>query len=372
MPDTRDYYEVLDVKRDFSEDQIKQAYRKLALKFHPDRNQGDKEAEQKFKEISQAYDVLSDGEKRRKYDQFGHDGLKGYAPRDFGSFENIFEAFGDVFGGGDSFFSDIFGVGGRGRRRSRQGTSLRVEVQIDLAEAASGCTKELEVWRDELCGNCGGSGAREGSKPEACETCGGRGAVMRSTGFFSVQQTCPRCAGQGKWIRNPCRSCRGKGTQQKKAKLKVTIPAGIEDSTRLRMTGQGEPSREGGSPGDLFCDVFVKAHSFFERHGSDVVCQIPIPFKMAVMGGEIEVPTLDGRGTLKIPKGTQSGQLLRIRSAGIRRLNGRGRGDQIVSVVVEVPKKTTRRQEELLEEFDEIEDGKKGRKTIWDKIFGER
>ena len=371
MADKRDYYEILGVSRNVSEEDIKQAYRKLALKYHPDRNPGDKETEQKFKEISQAYDVLSDTEKRRKYDQFGHDGLRGYATRDFGSFEDIFSAFSDIFGD-ESFFGDFFGVGRRRKRGPRKGASLRIELEIDFKEAAFGCEKEVELYRRERCDTCSGSGAKPGTSPETCSDCGGRGATLRSAGFFSLQETCRRCGGSGQTIKHRCGKCRGEGQLRNKADITIQIPAGIEDSTRMRLAGQGEPSPGGGPSGDLYVDVYVKPHEFFKREGNDILCLLPIPFATAAMGGEVEVPTLDGKGTLKIPHGTPSGQLLRIRKAGIPDLNGRGRGDQIVRVVVEVPDKLTKRQEELLREFLEIEEKKRNKKGFWEKFFGEK
>lgn len=369
MSEKRDYYEILGVDRSASQDDIKQAYRKLALKFHPDRNAGDKEAESRFKEISQAYDVLSDPEKRGPYDQFGHEGLRGFATRDFGSFEDIFSAFSDIFGD-EGLFGDLFGIGRRPRRR--KGASLRVEMEISFEEAASGCEKMIQLVRREACGKCGGSGAKPGTSPEACGACGGRGAVMRSAGLFSVQQACGRCEGTGRIVREPCGTCRGAGITREKPEIAIKIPAGIEDGTRLRMSGQGEPSPDGGSPGDLYCDIYVKAHPFFQRHGHDVVCEVPVPFAVAAMGGEIEVPTLEGRGKLKIPRGTPSGQLLRIRNAGIAGRNGRGRGDQIVRVVIDVPAKLTKRQEELLREFAELEEKQRDKKGFWNRLFGEK
>ncbi len=364
MADRADYYELLGVDRKATTDEIRKAYRNQALKYHPDRNPGDKESEKKFKEISGAYDVLSDPEKRKKYDLYGHEGLQGYATRDFqnASFEDIFETFSDIFGD-QSLFGDIFGVG-RGRR-VRRGTSLRVEVVIDLSEAASGVRKTIELWRHESCGTCRGTGARGGSKPEACSSCGGRGAVMRSAGFFSVQQTCPTCRGEGRVVRDPCADCRGAGVVRRKRDIEIDIPTGIEDSTRLRLAGQGEPSHDGGPSGDLFVDVFVKGHDFFKREGEHLYCEIPVGYAQAVLGAELEVPTLDGKVALEIPKGTQSGQLLRVKGHGVNRLNGRGKGDLFVRVTVRVPAKTSKRQEELLRELAKIEEEAEGKKGFW-------
>ncbi|MBI2901178.1 MAG: molecular chaperone DnaJ [Planctomycetes bacterium] len=369
MAEKADYYVVLGVARTATTDEIRKAYRNLALKYHPDRNPGDKEAERKFKEISQAYDVLSDPEKRKKYDAYGHEGLQGFATRDFqsASFEDIFETFSDIFGD-ESLFGDIFGVGRR--HRSRRGTSLRVELVVDLKEAASGVRKTIELWRQENCASCGGSGAKPGSSPETCRSCGGRGAVMRSAGFFSVQQTCPTCGGSGRVVRDPCGECRGAGVVRRKREIEVNIPAGIDDGTRLRLAGEGEPSRDGGQAGDLFVDVFVKAHEFFKREGEHLYCEIPVSYAQAALGGQIEVPTIDGKATLDVPHGTQSGQLLRAKGQGLQRLNGRGRGDLFVRVSVHVPAKLTKRQEELLREFAGIEEEQNGKKGFWKWITG--
>lgn len=366
-----DYYELLGIGRSATTDEIRKAYRNLALKLHPDRNPGDKEAEKKFKEISQAYDVLSDPEKRKKYDTFGHEGLQGYATRDFqsASFEDIFEAFGDIFGGEESIFGDIFGVG-RGRGGRRRGTSLRVEITLDLKEAATGVRKTIELWRHERCGACGGSGAKPGTKRESCSTCGGRGAVMRNAGFFSVRQTCPTCGGQGEVVRDPCSECRGDGMVRRKREIEVDIPAGIEDGTRMRLAGEGEPSRDGGTPGDLFVDVYVKPHEFFKREGEHLYCEVPITYAQAALGGEIEVPTLETKAVLEVPKGTQSGAVLRVKGQGVRRLNARGQGDLYVRVTVQVPTKLTKRQEEILREFSKLEEEQNGKKGFWKWFSG--
>ena len=371
MEEKSDFYQLLGVERNAGVDEIRSAYRKLALKYHPDRNPGNKEAEKKFKEISEAYDVLSDEQKRRLYDTHGHEGLRGTAHRDFqhASFEDIFETFGDIFGD-SSLFGDFFGMGrGRGRRAARRGASLRVEMEIDFKEAAFGTKKTVELVRQETCGACGGSGAKPGTSAATCSTCGGRGAVARSAGFFSIQQTCPACGGEGKRVTHPCGECRGQGLLRAKREIEIAIPAGIEDSTRMRLGGQGEHSRDGGPPGDLYCDIFVKPHPFFKRDGNDVYCELPLSYAQMAMGGETEVPTLEGQGTLRIPRGTQSGSLLRMRGLGVAGLNGRGRGDQIVRVVVAVPTKLNRRQEELLEEFRKIEQEQAGKKGFWEKFF---
>ncbi|MBI4566692.1 MAG: molecular chaperone DnaJ [Planctomycetes bacterium] len=370
MDDKQDYYEILGVRRDAPADEIRKAFRNLALKYHPDRNPGDKEAEQKFKKISQAYDVLSDEEKRRQYDRYGHEGLRGYATRDFesASFEDIFQSFGDIFGA-ESIFADFFGMG-RGRRGPRKGTSLRVEVEIDFKEAAFGTEKSIDLYREELCEKCRGSGSAAGKKPETCGACDGRGAIMRSAGFFSVKQTCSACGGQGRIVTHPCPECRGRGTTRVKRHISVKIPAGIDNSTRMRLAGEGEPSHDGGPPGDLYVDVYVREHPFFKRRDADLHCEIPLSFAAAAMGGEIEVPTLEGRAQLRIPRGTPSGQIFRLKGQGVPRIEGRGRGDLFVQVTIHVPTKLTRRQEEILEEFGRLEREQQGKKGFFEKWFG--
>lgn len=371
MDEKKDYYELLGVSRTATPEEIRKAFRNLALKHHPDRNPGNKEAERTFKQISQAYDVLSDEVKRKQYDQFGAEGLKGYATRDFegASFEDIFRSFGDIFGGGsEGSFGDYFNVGG-GRRGSRKGTSLRVEIEIDFLEAAAGTEKKIDLWREELCKTCSGSGSKPGKAPETCRTCNGRGAVMQSAGFFSVQRTCPTCGGEGKKITDPCETCRGRGTQRVKREIKVKIPAGIEDSTRMRLSGEGEHSRDGGPSGDLYVDVFVRPHPFFKREGADLQCEVPISFAQAALGAEIEVPTIQDRSKLKIPRGTMSHSIFRIRGEGLPHVGGRGKGDLYVRVVIQVPPKLTKRQEELLQEFAKIEQETSGKKGFFDKLF---
>lgn len=370
MEGKSDYYQLLGVERNATADDIRAAYRKLALKYHPDRNPGNKEAERKFKEISEAYDVLSDPERRRLYDLHGHEGLRGTAHRDFqsASFEDIFEAFGDIFGD-SSFFGDLFGLG-RGRRAARRGASLRVEIEIDFKEAAFGTKKTVELVRQEVCERCGGSGAKPGTSPVTCSTCGGRGVVSRSAGFFSIQQTCPSCRGEGKRVASPCGECRGQGLSRVKREIEIAIPAGIEDGTRLRLAGQGEHSRDGGPPGDLYCDVYVRPDPLFKRDGQDIYCEWPVSFTVMTLGGEVEVPTLEGRGVLKVPRGTGDGTLMRMRGMGLPNLGGRRRGDQIVRLVVAVPTKLTRRQEELLEEFRRTEQEQQAdKKGFWGRLF---
>jgi molecular chaperone DnaJ len=370
VEERKDYYELLGVGRNATTDEIRAAYRKLALKYHPDRNPGDKEAEKKFKEISEAYDVLSDDERRRLYDQHGHEGLRGHAVRDFqtASFQDIFEAFSDIFGE-ESIFGDFFGMG-RGRRAARRGASLRVDLEVEFHEAALGARKAVEVVRREPCGTCRGSGSKPGTEPATCATCGGRGIVARNAGFFMLQETCPSCGGEGRRIVHPCAECRGQGTVRTRREIEIEIPAGIEDGTRMRLAGQGEASRDGGPPGDLYVDVAVRPHPFFSRTENDIYCEVPISFAQAALGAEIEVPTLTGKAPLKIPRGTPSGTLLRLRGLGVTDVRGRRRGDQVVRVVVHVPAKLTRRQEELLREFEQIEKEQSSKKNLWERFFG--
>ncbi len=370
MADPEDYYQILGVERTASQDEIRQAFRNVALKCHPDRNPGNKEAEERFKKASQAFDVLSDEQKRRRYDQYGAEGLRGYATRDFegASFEDIFRSFGDIFGA-DSSIGDFFGMG-RGRSGPRPGASLRVELELEFKEAALGVERKIDLWRHERCGTCEGSGSAPGKKRESCRSCGGRGMVMRSAGFFSVQSTCPACGGQGEVVTHPCADCGGRGLERVKREITVKIPAGIEDSTRMRLSGQGEASRDGGPPGDLYVDVFVKEHPFFKRDGADLHCEVPVGVGQASLGAEIEIPTLDGRATLKVPRGTQPGTVLRLKGQGLSRLQGRGRGDLHAHVTVQVPTKLSRRQEELLQELAKLEAEPNGKKGFFDKWFG--
>jgi molecular chaperone DnaJ len=369
----QDYYELLGVAKGASTDEIRSAFRKLALKYHPDRNPGDKEAERKFKEISEAYDVLSDEQKRKLYDAYGHEGLKGQARRDYqnASVQDIFEAFGDIFGDA-SIFGDFFGVGrgGGGRRAVRRGASLRVELEIDFKEAALGTKKTIELTRAEACEACRGSGAKPGTGRVSCRTCGGRGVVGRNAGFFMLQSACPTCGGAGSQVESPCASCRGEGLSRRKREIEITIPAGIDNATRMRMAGQGEGAPDGGQPGDLYVDVYVREHEFFSREGNDIVCELPIPFALATLGGEIEVPTLNGKSLLKIPRGTSSGTRLRLKGQGVTGVDGRGRGDQLIRVTIQVPAKINKRMEELLQEFQKLEQEQSGKKNLWEKFFG--
>lgn len=364
-----DYYQSLGVDRNASADEIKQAFRKIALKYHPDRNQGNKEAEEKFRAAAEAYEVLSDPEKRGLYDRFGHDGLRGTTMHGFSSFEDIFDAFGDVFGGG--LFDDFFGIrGGRGRR-VRRGVSLRCEISLNFREAATGAKKTLKVHRREVCAECNGSGAREGTSPVTCNYCRGRGEVQHSQGFFVLRTPCPQCRGGGRVITSPCPKCQGTGRSAKRAEITVDIPAGVEDGMRLRIPGQGEAGDDGAPPGDLYCDIRLEPHPFFERHGNDIVCEVPVSFAQAALGAEVEVPTLTGgMRKVEIPPGTQSGEIIALQGAGFPNVHGYGKGRQLLHVVIETPKKLTERQGALLREFAEIEKTNVGprRKSFFDKL----
>ncbi|MCW8129908.1 MAG: molecular chaperone DnaJ [Planctomycetota bacterium] len=357
----RDYYEVLAIKKEASQDEVKKAFRELAKKWHPDRNPDNKkEAEEKFKEIAEAYAVLSDEQKRKAYDQFGHAGMQGMGGADFSgvSVEDIFASFFGGAGGGrgGSIFDDLFGgAGGDGRYGSAQGASLRYEMEIDLEESAKGVTKTIEIARDELCETCNGSGAKPGTKPTECNYCRGNGYVARSQGFFTMKTACPRCGGRGETVESPCGTCRGSGRKRKKIRLEVPIPAGIESGTRIRLAGQGEPGEEGAPRGDLYVFVRVREHEYFLRRGRDLLIEMPIAFTMAALGGDIEVPTLDGRVKLPVPKATQSGQLLRLRGLGMPDVHGYGKGDLFVRVVVETPTKLNAEQEELLRKLAALE-----------------
>lgn len=343
----RDYYEVLGVGRDASEAEMKKAYRQLALKYHPDKNPDNKEAEEKFKEASEAYEVLRDQEKRRIYDQYGHDGLKGQGFRGFQGYEDIFSSFGDIF-------SDFFGGGGR----QQTGADLRLDLTISFVEAASGVNQEVEINKHVECKTCHGSGCKPGSSPKACGMCRGTGQVVRTQGFFSMSSTCPQCRGAGQTIVDPCKTCHGEGRVREKKKISVSIPAGVDEGSRLRLRGEGESGPPGVLPGDLYVFIHVEAHEFFHREGYDIYARMPITFSQAALGAEIEVPLLDGKTrTISIPAGTQSNETYRIQGAGISHLRGHGRGDQIIQFVVETPRKLSKRQRELLQELAEI-DGK--------------
>ncbi len=384
MAKKRDYYAVLEVEKTATQDEIKKAYRKIAMKYHPDRNPGDKQAEAKFKEAAEAYDVLRDEAKRKRYDQYGHEGVSGPGGQgspNFSSFEDIFSYFADIFGGGGgggSIFEGVFGgMGGSAFGQGvRAGASLKCRVNITFEELATGVAKTIELRRNEICSTCHGSGAAAGTKPRVCSTCGGRGQVYRNQGFFSVSQTCPNCHGKGTFIDKPCPSCKGSGREAKTVRIRANIPAGIEDGTRLRVPDEGEPSDSGGPRGDLYCYIFVQEHDFFARQGDDVVCQIPITFAQAALGTELEVPTLKNKARVKIPPGTQSGQVFRLRGLGFKRLRDKTEGDQIVQVIVETPKKLNQCQEELFRELASLEEKyvspqRKGFMDRWKNYFSD-
>ena len=365
----RDYYEVLGVSRESGEVEFKAAYRKMALKYHPDRNPGDKEAEEKFKEAAEAYDVLTDAEKRQLYDRFGHEGLAGSGFRGFNGFEDIFSNFGDIFEG-------IFGFGGGGgRTRARQGKSLRYDLELSLKEAFHGKEAEISFPRLEGCSTCHGSGAKPGTQPQTCGTCQGRGQVIRSQGFFQVSSTCPACHGQGEIISQPCPECGGGGKTRVEKEIQVKIPAGVDTGSQLRLRGEGESGENGGPPGDLFVVIHVKEHNFFAREDDDLICQIPISFVQATLGDTMAIPLLGEEDTheLTIPKGTQPDEIIKVPGKGMVSLRGfRKRGDLYIKIVVKIPEKLNQRQTELLQEFAQTEglalSKKKGKgKGFWKK-----
>ena len=347
----RDLYEILGVNRDASEDELKKAYRKLAMKYHPDRNPDNKEAEEKFKEVKEAYEILTDANKRAAYDRYGHEGVNPSMGGGAGGqgFEGFADAFGDIFG-------DIFGGGGGGRGRSNvyRGADLRYNLEITLEEAARGADKTIRIPAQEECDTCHGSGAKPGTQPKTCPTCGGAGQVRIQQGFFSIQQTCPKCHGSGRFIPDPCGTCHGAGRVKRQKTLEVKIPAGIDDGMRLRHGGQGEPGVNGGPAGDLYVEIHIKQHPVFQRDGDDLHCEMPISFTTAALGGEIEIPTLDGAAGIRIPAETQSAKVCRLRGKGIRNVRSHAPGDLMVHVIVETPVKLTDRQKELLREFGDI------------------
>lgn len=353
MTTKRDYYEVLGVDRNADDKAIKAKYRKLALKYHPDRNQGDKQAEEKFKEAAEAYEVLRDPEKRSIYDQYGHEGLQGTGFSGFGGFDDIFSSFSDVF---EEFFG--FGGGRRSSTAARQGADLRYDMTISFTDAAFGVEKEIEIEKLETCPSCQGKACEPGTSPENCRYCGGTGQISRSQGFFSIRSTCPQCRGQGRTIPHPCRECRGTGQVLERKKVSVKLPAGVDTGSRLRLTGEGEGGIFGGPPGDLYIYVRVEPHEFFQRNKNDIVCQIPISFVQAALGDTIDVPTLNGDKKLDIPKGTQPGDIFRFEDKGFPSLRGYGRGDQIIQIMVKTPTGLNKKQEKLLREFAAMESSK--------------
>lgn len=358
----KDFYEILGVSKTASEDELKKAYRKLAMQYHPDKNPGDKAAEEKFKEISHAFDVLSDAQKRAAYDRFGHDafnqggmggagGGAGMGGFDFSSsFSDIFEdLFGGAFGGG--------GGGKRGGQQAQRGADLRYNLQVTLEEAFSGKQENIKITTAVSCTSCSGTGAEKGSKPEMCPTCSGIGRVRSSQGFFTVERTCPQCQGSGKVIKNPCKTCAGSGRTRKEKNLSVNIPAGVEEGTRIRLAGEGEVGARGGAAGDLYIFISVKPHELFIREGADIHCTIPIKMTAAILGGSVEVPTIDGgRVKVTIPEGTQSGHQFRLKGKGMSVLRSGHRGDMYIHAQVETPTKLNKKQRELLKEFEKLDD----------------
>ena len=356
----RDYYEVLGVNKDAGDDEIKKAYRKLAVKFHPDKNPGDKAAEENFKELGHAYEILSDPQKRAAYDQYGHAAFDPRArARGGGGFHDPFDIFREVFGGGGggSIFENLFG-GGQDPSGPQRGDDLRYDMQLTLEEAALGCEKEISVTKPEKCDGCNGSGAEPGSKMRQCGTCGGRGQVLTSRGIFSIAQTCPHCKGAGRILEKPCQKCSGSGKHERTTKIKLRIPAGVESGSRLRSAGNGEAGSRGGPAGDLYVFLQVKPHEIFSREGDDLLCEVPVSFVQATLGAEIEVPTLEGRAIIKIPAGTQPGTLLRLKGRGLKNLQGYGQGDLHVRVQVEVPAHLNSDQKQKLQEFAALCDGR--------------
>ncbi|WP_298183565.1 molecular chaperone DnaJ [uncultured Pseudomonas sp.] len=350
----RDFYEVLGVERGVSEAELKKAYRRLAMKHHPDRNPDDKASEEKFKEANEAYEVLSDAAKRSAYDQYGHAGVD---PQMGGGGGPGGANFSDIFG---DVFSDFFGGGGGrggGRGGAQRGSDLRYTLELDLEEAVRGTTVTIRVPTLVNCKPCDGSGAKKGTTPVTCTTCGGIGQVRMQQGFFSVQQTCPRCHGQGKMITDPCGSCHGHGRVEEHKTLSVKVPPGVDTGDRIRLTGEGEAGAMGGPAGDLYVVVNVREHAIFQRDGKHLYCEVPISFADAALGGELEVPTLDGRVKLKIPEGTQTGKMFRLRGKGVAPVRGGGAGDLMCKVAVETPVKLGKRQRELLDEFRKTLEG---------------
>ena len=368
----RDYYEVLGVSRDVGNEELKKAYRKLALNFHPDRNPGDKEAEDKFKEAAEAYDVLSDTEKRQIYDRFGHEGLEGRGFTGFRGFDDITSNFGDIF-------EDFFGFGTRSRRGQnvRPGRSLRYNLELTLEEAFSGKEAEVAFHRLETCNTCSGSGLEPGTQSQVCSVCQGKGQVVRSQGFFQISTTCPVCHGTGRIITNPCKDCGGEGNIRVERKINVKIPPGVDTGSQLRLRGEGESGKHGAPSGDLFIVIHIKEHDFFSREGDNLICPITISFVQAALGATITIPVLGDEKTyeLDIPKGTQPGDILKVAGKGMPHINHHHRrGDLYINIAVRIPRKLNQRQQELLDEFAKIEREshfykKKKKKSLWDKVL---
>jgi len=365
----RDYYKVLDVARDATEADIKKAYRRLAMKLHPDRNPDDKGAEEQFKEAKEAYEVLSDAQKRAAYDHYGHEGLEAQRGGGGGPGVNPGEAFGDIFG---DVFGDIFGGGRRGgRSQVFRGADLRYELELDLNQAVFGASIEIDVPKLCECETCQGSGAAKGSNPIQCETCHGSGQVRVTQGFFQLQQACPRCRGTGKIVKNPCDTCLGQGRVRRTKKLAVKIPPGVDNGDRIRLSGEGEAGRNGGPSGDLYVEVHVRPHEIFEREGEHLSCEVPVSFVTAALGGTVVVPTLEGQVSLKIPAETQSGRVFRLRDKGVKPVRGGSRGDLFCKVMVETPVKLSSEQKDLLRKFESSLKADDGRHTPREEGFFE-
>lgn len=367
----RDYYEILGVAKDVNDEDLKKAYRRLAMKFHPDRNPDNKEAEEKFKEGNEAYEILSNPDKRAAYDRHGHAGVDpsmgaggfGGGQRGGGNYSDIFEAFGDIFGGG--------GRGGGGSRQ-RSGTDLQYTLELTLEEAVKGVKKQVRFTTAAACEVCDGSGAKKGSSMTTCRTCGGAGQVRMQQGFFTVQQTCPTCRGKGQMIKDPCDACHGEGRTNKQKTLEVTIPAGVDTGDKVRLTGEGEAGANGAPAGNLYVQVVVKEHNIFKRDGADLYCEVPISFVDAALGADIEVPTLDGRVKLKVPEGTQSSKVFRVRGKGVKPVRGYEAGDMLCRVIIETPVNLSSKQKDLLREFhDSLEGNDKqspNKKSFFDSV----
>jgi len=353
----RDYYEVLGVEKSASEDDLKKAYRKLAVKYHPDKNPGDKSAEEKFKELGEAYEALSDSQKRAAYDRYGHSAFDARARAGGGSgggFHDPFDIFSQVFGG-SSIFEEVFGGGGgQEGGRMHRGADLRYDLEITLEEAARGCEKEISVTKLELCDHCDGSGGEPGAQRRPCQTCGGHGQVIASRGIFSIRQTCHRCEGAGYVIDRPCKSCGGYGRRERNSKIKIAIPPGVDTGVRLRSRGNGEAGVRGGPQGDLHVVIHLKAHEMFQRDGDDLVCDVPVSFVQAAIGAEIEVPTLSGKAHIKIPAGTQPNTIFRLKGKGVKNVHDHSVGDLHIRVIVEVPSHLNSAQRAKLQEFGEL------------------
>ncbi len=364
-----DYYEVLGVSRDASDQELKSAYRRQAMKYHPDRNPGDHAAEEKFKQASEAYQVLGDAEKRAAYDRFGHAGVSGPGPGGFGGFSGSVDL-GDIFG---DLFGEMFNVGGgahpRGSRQQR-GDDLRFDLAIDFEDAIFGAEREIKIRRLETCPTCNGRGSASGRGPTVCSQCQGRGQIRYQQGFFSVARTCGACGGTGSIIGDPCQTCRGETRVAKELKLNVKVPPGVEDGTRIRYAGEGDAGRSAGSKGDLYVVLAIRPHDYFERRGQDLHCVVPISFPQAALGAEIEIPGIDGPVNLKVPEGTQSGKELRIRGRGVPFLNEKGHGDLVVKVLVQVPRKLTRAQRDVVQKLAELMnvDNKPTSASLMDKM----